>query len=94
MEAAAVHPCVRRRDVPELVENAADDLIGLALPTQDFQLIHDPVQRQFNAGHRIAGVTVTLAVQLMMTPLEFLAIELREQGHAGQGFHSLAGVSE
>ena len=84
MEAAAVHPRLRGCDVTEVIENAAHDLIGTALAAQQLELIHDAVEREFDAGNGVAGVAVTLAVELMMTALEFLAIELREQRHTKQ----------
>ena len=61
-----------------------------ALPAQHLELIHHAVQRKGDAGDGGAGVTVTLAVQLMVAALEFLAIELREQGHTKQGVHGLS----
>ena len=92
MEAAAVHPRLLGRDVTELIEDAADDLVSPALPAQHLELIHHAVQRQSNAGDGVVGVTVTLAVQLMVAALEFLAIELREQGHTKEGVHGLSWV--
>lgn len=84
MQAAAVHPRLLSGDVTELVEDAADHLIGPALAAQQLELVHHAVQRQCDAGDGMAGVAITLAVQLMVTALEFLAIELREQGHTRQ----------
>ena len=89
MEAAAVHPRLRGGDVTEVIEDAADDLVGTALAAQQLELIHDAVERELDAGNGVAGVAVTLAVELMMTALEFLAIELREQRHTKQGVHSV-----
>ena len=95
MEAAAVHPRLRGGDVTEVIEDAADDLIGAALAAQQLELIHHAVERELDAGDGVPGVAVTLAVELMMTALEFLAIELREQGHTKQGVHDdFSGVSE
>jgi len=87
MEAAAVHPRLRGSDVTEVIEDAADDLIGTALAAQQFELIHHAVERELDTGDGVPGVAVTLAVELMMTAPEFLAIELREQGHMKQGVH-------
>jgi hypothetical protein len=87
MEAAAVHPRLRGGDVTEVIEDAADDLIGAALAAQELELIHHAVERELDAGDRVPGVTVTVAVELMVTALEFLAIELREQGHTTHGVH-------
>ncbi len=91
METATVHPRLRCGDVAELNEDAADHLVGATLAAQDFELRHHPVERQFDAGDGAAGVTVTLSVQLTMTALEFLAIELREQGHSGRDVHGVSG---
>ena len=94
METAAVHPRLLGGDVTEVTEDAADDLISTPLAAQQFELVHHPVQREFHAGDGGPGVTVTLAVELMVTAPEFLAIELREQGHTKQGVHGFLGVSE
>ena len=87
MEAAAVHPRLRGGDVTEVIEDAADDLIGPALAAQHLELIHHAVERELHAGDGVPGIAITLAVELMVTALEFLAIELREQGHTKQGVH-------
>ena len=87
MEAAAVHPGPLGSDVTELIEDAADHLVGSALPAEHLELRHHAIECHLDAGHRGAGVTVTLAVQLMVTAQEFLAVELREQGHTKQGVH-------
>jgi hypothetical protein len=94
MEAAAVHPRLLGGDVAELIEDAADHLVCTALPAEHLELAHHAIERHFDARHGGMGVTVTLAVQLMVTALEFLAIELREQGHTKQGVHVDVGVSE
>lgn len=94
MEAAAVHPRLVGRDVAELVEDAADDLIGPSLPAQDFELGHHAIESDLDAGDGGAGVAVTLAVQLMVAALEFLTVELREHGHTKQRVHVGSGVSE
>jgi hypothetical protein len=73
--------------VAELVEDAADDLVGTSLPAQYFELRHHAIEGEFDTGQGMSRVAVTLAVQLMVTALEFLAIELREQGHTKQGVH-------
>ena len=90
MEAAAVHPRLRGGDVTEMIEDAADDLIGASLTAQHLELIHHAAEREFDTGDGVPGVAVTLAVELMMTALEFLAIELREQGHTREGVHGLS----
>ena len=87
MEAAAVHPRLRGGDVTEVIEDAADDLVGSALAAQQLELIHHAVECELDAGDGVPGVAVTLAVELMVTALEFLAIELREQRHTKQGVH-------
>ena len=84
MEAAAVHPRLRRGGVAEVIEDAADDLVGAALPAQQLELIHHAIERELHAGDGVTGVTITLAVELMVTALEFFAVELREQGHTKQ----------
>ena len=95
MEAAVVHPRLPGGDVTEMIEDAADDLVGAALTAEQLELIHHPIEREFHARQRVARVTVTLAVELMVTALEFLAIELREQGHTKRGVHGvISGVSE
>jgi hypothetical protein len=94
MEAATVHPRLVRRDVAELVEDAADDLVGAALPAEHFELRHHAIERDLDARDRGGGVTVTLAVQLVMAALEFLAVELREQGQTKQGVHVGSDVPE
>jgi hypothetical protein len=95
METAAVHPRLLGGDVAELIENPAHDLVCPPLPAEHLELGHDPVEGHLDAGNGGAGVTVTLAVQLMVTALEFLAVELREQGHTKQGVHvDVSGVSE
>ena len=71
----------------EVIEDAAHDLVGAALATQQFELSHHPVKRVFDAGNGVVGVAITLAVEAMVTALEFLAVELREQGHTKQGVH-------
>ena len=87
MEAAAVHPRLLGRDVTELIEDAADDLVSPALPAQHLELIHHATECELDAGDGVPGVAVTLAVELMVTAHEFLAIELREQGHTTHGVH-------
>ena len=87
MEAAAVHPRLRGGDVTEVIEDAADDLVGASLTAQHLELIHHATEREFDAGDGVPGVAVTLAVELMVTAHEFLAIELREQGRTKQGVH-------
>lgn len=94
MEAAAVHPGPLGSDVTELIQDAADHLVGPAVPAEDLELCHHAIERHFDAGNRGAGVTVTLAVQLMVAALKFLAVELREPGHTKQGVHVDSGVSE
>ena len=94
MEAAAVHPGALGGDVTELIEDAADYLIRSPLPTEHLELRHHAIEGDLDAGQRVAGVTVTLAVQLMVAAQEFLAVELREQGHTKQGVHVDSGVSE
>ena len=94
MEAAAVHPGLLGGHVAELVEDPADHLIGTPLPAEQFELRHHAIERELDTGDGISRVAVTLAVQLMMTALEFFAVELREQGHTKQGVHGLSGVSE
>jgi hypothetical protein len=88
-----VHPRLLGGDVAELVEDTADHLIGTALPTQHFELRHHAVEGELDTGEGMSRVAVTLAVQLMVTALEFFAIELREQGHMKQGVHSVSVVS-
>ena len=94
MEAAAVHPGLWGGDVTEVIEDDADDLVGAALAAQQLELIHDAVERELHAGDGVTGVTITLAVELMVTALEFFAVELREQRHTKQGVHGIFCVSE
>lgn len=94
MEAAAVHPGSLSGDVTELIEDPADHLVGPALTTEHLELRHHAIEGDLDAFDGIAGVTVTLAVELMVTALEFLAVELRDQGHTKQRVHVDWGVSE
>ena len=94
MEAAAVHPCLPGRNMAELIEDAAHDLVGPALTTEHFELGHHPIERDLDAGDGAAGIALALAVELVMTALEFLAVELGDQGHTKQGVHVDVGVSE
>ena len=87
MEAAAIRPCLQGGDVTEVIEDAADDLVGAALAAQHLELIHHATECELDAGDGVPGIAITLAVELMVTALEFLAIELREQGHTKQGVH-------
>ncbi len=77
-----------------MIEDAAHDLVGTALPAQDFELIHHATECEFDAGDRVVRVAFPLAVQAMVTALEFLTIELGEQGHTGERIHVASGVSE
>jgi hypothetical protein len=94
MEAAAVRPCALGGAVAELNEDAAHHLVGPALAAKHFELSHHAVERDFDAGDRVMGVAIALAVQAMMAALEFLAVELREQGHTKQRVHVGSVVSE
>lgn len=87
MEAAAVHPRLLGGDMAELIEDPADHLVRAALPAEHFELGHHAVEGHLDTGDGGTGVTITLAVQLMVAALEFLAVELREQGHTKQGVH-------
>ncbi len=78
----------------ELIEDAADHLVRAPLPAEQLELGHRAIERELDTGDGVAGVAVTLAVQLMMTALEFLAIELGEQGHTKQGIHVGFGVPD
>ena len=78
----------------EVIEDAAHHLVGPALPAKHFELSHHAVEGVFDAGNRVMGVTIALAVQSMMAALEFLAVELREQRHTMQRVHGGSCVSE
>ncbi len=68
----------------ESIEDAADHLISPALTAKHFELSHHAVQRVFDTRHGVAGITIALTVQAMVTALEFLAVEIREQRHTVQ----------
>ena len=78
----------------EVIEDAAHHLVGPALAAEHLELIHDPVERELDTGDGVLGVAVTLPIQSEVAALEFLAIELREQGHTKQRVHVDSGVSE
>ena len=94
MAAAVVRPCLLSGDVAELVEDAAHHLIGAALTAEQFELSHHAIERDLDAGDGVVGIAVTLAVQPEVAALEFLAVEIREQGHTEQRVHVGSGVSE
>ena len=84
METAAVRPCLLGGAVAELIEDAADHLVGPALAAEQLELIHHTIEGELDAGDGIIGVAVTLPVEAVVAALEFLAVELREQGHTKQ----------
>lgn len=94
METAAVHPRLLGGDVTEVIEDAADDLVCPALPTQHLELRHHAIESDLDSGDGVTGVTIALAVELMVAALELLAVELGNQGHTKQGVHVDVGVSE
>jgi hypothetical protein len=94
MEAAVVRPHLLSGDVAELVEDAADHFVGAALAAEDLELSHHAVESDLDAGDGVVGIAVTLAVQPEVAALEFLAVEIREQGHTEQGVHVGSSVSE
>lgn len=94
MEAAPVRPRLLGGAVAEMIEDAADHLVGAALTAEQLELIHHAIEREFDAGNGVVGVTVTLPIEPDVTALKFLAVELREQGHTKQGVHGISGVSE
>ena len=84
MEAASVRPWLLGGAVAEMIEDAADHLVGPALAAEQLELIHHTIERELDAGNGVVGVTVTLPIEPDVTALKFLAIELREQGHTKQ----------
>lgn len=94
MEAASVRPWLPSGAVADVVEDAAHHLVGAALTAEQLELVHDPVERELDAGKGVLRVAVTLLVQADVTALEFLAIELREQGHTKQRVHGVRVLSE
>jgi hypothetical protein len=94
MAAAVVRPRLLSGHEAELVEDAAHDLIGTALTAEHLELSHHTVERHLDAGDGVVGIAVTLAVQPEVAALEFLAVEIREQGHTEQRVHVGSSVSE
>lgn len=94
MEAASVRPRLLGGAVAEVIQDAAHHLIGSALTAEQLELVHHPVERELDTGHGVLGVAVTLPIEPEVAALEFLAIELREQGHTKQRVHGISGVSE
>jgi hypothetical protein len=78
----------------EVIEDAADHLVGPALATEQLELIHHAIERELDAGNGVVGITVTLPIEPDVTTPKFLAVKLREQGHTKQGVHDISGVSE
>jgi len=94
MEAAPVRPWLLGGAVTEVIEDAADHLVGPALAAEQLELIHHAIEGVLDAGDGVVGVAITLPIEADVAALKFLAIELCEQGHTKQGVHGISDVSE
>lgn len=78
VEESSVRPGLPSGDHAEMLKDAAHDPVGLALAAQEFELVHDPVQRDLDLAKRAGRIAVALTLQTLMAAFEFLAIELRK----------------
>lgn len=71
----------------ELIEDAAHHLASPSIAAEHLELRHHAIEREFHTGKGVVGVTIALALQAIVAALQFLSVELGEQGHATQGIH-------
>jgi hypothetical protein len=75
----------------ELLEQAADDFVGICMGTQAIKLAQHARQRFFNFADRVLGIELTLLIEAALALDEFFPVKVREIRFRDAGI--ISGVS-
>lgn len=78
MNLSGVRPGSEAGHGVELLEQAADDFVGICMGTQAIKLAQHARQRFFNFADRVLGIELTLLIEAALALDEFFPVKVRE----------------